>query len=112
MASLARDAGGPRLPIVVYPITDYGLVGDSYEKYANGYGILTRRAMVWFRDHYLRSPDDRRIGGLADQGGQPAGLAPAIVVTAECDVLHDEVSPMPMHCNAPACQSNTRSLPG
>src|SRR5437763_2487436 len=62
VALLARDAGGPRLSLqsLVYPITDYGLVGDSYEKYADGYGILTRGAMVWFRDHYLRSPDDAK----------------------------------------------------
>ena len=74
VALLARDAGGPRLRLqsLVYPITDYGLVGDSYEKYANGYGILTRGAMVWFRDHYLRSPRGReRLARLADQGGQP-----------------------------------------
>ena len=74
VALLARDAGGPRLSLqsLVYPITDYGLVGDSYEKYANGYGILTRGAMEWFRDHYLRSPRGRAgLAGLADQGGQP-----------------------------------------
>ncbi len=64
VALLARDAGSPRLSLqsLVYPIADYGLVGDSYEKYANGYGILTRGAMEWFRDHYLRSPRTRRIG--------------------------------------------------
>src|SRR5215468_2262688 len=60
VALMARDAGGPRLRLqsLVYPVTDYGLASDSYDKYATGYGILTRAAMVWFRDHYLRSVDD------------------------------------------------------
>src|SRR5437016_824756 len=42
VALLARDAGSPKLRLqsLVYPIADYALVGDSYEKYANGYGIL------------------------------------------------------------------------
>src|SRR5208283_2223819 len=54
------DTGGPglRLQSLVYPVADYGLVGDSYDKYAQGYGLLTKEAMVWFRNHYLRSPKD------------------------------------------------------
>ena len=77
--------------VLVYPVTDYGLAGDSYDKYASGYGILTKQAMVWFRDHYLRRPED-----ASDWRASPicaahlAGVAPAIVITAECDVLHDD----------------------
>jgi len=93
VALLARGAGGPRLRLqsLVYPVTDYGLASDSYDKYASGYGILTRAAMVWFRDHYLRSVDD-----ASDWRASPirtvnlARVAPAIVITAECDVLHDD----------------------
>ena len=93
VALMARDAGTPnlRLQSLVYPVADYGLTGDSYEKFAEGYGLLTRQAMVWFRNHYLRSPRDAE-----DWRASPirvatlAGVAPAIVVTAECDVLHDD----------------------
>ncbi|MBO0735260.1 MAG: alpha/beta hydrolase [Alphaproteobacteria bacterium] len=93
VALLARDAGGPglRLQSLVYPVADYRLASGSYDQYAKGYGILTRDAMVWFRDHYLRSPAD-----AADWRASPikaasfAGVAPAIVITAECDVLHDD----------------------
>jgi acetyl esterase len=93
MALMARDAGGPalRLQSLVYPISDYALVGDSFEKYAEGYGLLTRAAMVWFQHHYLRSPadaDDWRASPI--KASSLAGVAPAIVVTAECDVLHDD----------------------
>jgi acetyl esterase len=92
-ALLARDAGGPqlRLQSLVYPVTDYGLAGDSYDKYTSGYGILTKEAMVWFRDHYLRHPEDASDWRASPiRAASLAGVAPAIVITAECDVLHDD----------------------
>jgi acetyl esterase len=93
VALLARDAGGPRLRLqsLVYPVADYSIVGDSYDQYAKGYGVLTKDAMVWFRDHYLRTPkdaDDWRASPI--KAASLAGAPPAIVVTAECDVLHDD----------------------
>jgi acetyl esterase len=93
VALLARDVGSPKLRLqsLVYPVADYNIVGDSYDKYAQGYGILTREAMIWFRDHYLRTPedaDDWRASPI--KAASLAGAAPAIVVTAECDVLHDD----------------------
>jgi len=92
VALLSRDAGAPKLRLqsLVYPISDYGLVGDSYEKFAGGYGILTKGAMVWFRDHYLRNPEDANDWRASPIKASLAGAAPAIVVTAECDVLHDD----------------------
>ncbi|HEU0155141.1 MAG TPA: alpha/beta hydrolase fold domain-containing protein, partial [Stellaceae bacterium] len=74
-----------------YPVADYTMAGASYQKYAQGCGVLTRDAMAWFRDHYLRNAAD-----AADWRASPlkaadfARVAPAIIVAAECDVLHDE----------------------
>ena len=93
VALLARDAGGPplRLQSLVYPVTDYTMSGDSYGRYATGYGILTRDTMVWFRNHYLRTPEDANDWRASPLKAQSfAGVAPAIVTTAECDVLHDD----------------------
>jgi acetyl esterase len=92
VALLARDAGIPlRLQSLVYPVADYTLSGISYEKYAQGYGILTREAMVWFRSHYLRSAADAEDWRASPiRAANLAGTAPAIIVTAECDVLHDD----------------------
>ncbi len=92
-ALFARDAGRPRLRLqsLVYPVADYRLSSASYEKYGQGCGVLTKAAMTWFRDHYLRAPadaDDWRASPI--KAPSLAGVAPAIVVTAECDVLHDE----------------------
>jgi acetyl esterase len=93
VALLARDAGSPKLRLqsLVYPVTDYTMSGGSYARYATGYGILTRDAMVWFRDHYLPRPedaDDWRASPIRAESF--AGVAPAIIITAECDVLHDD----------------------
>jgi acetyl esterase len=93
VALMALDAGRPRLRLqsLVYPVADYTMSTPSYEKFATGYGILTRDAMTWFRKHYLQ-----RVEDAADWRASPlkapslAGVAPAIVVTAECDVLHDD----------------------
>jgi acetyl esterase/lipase len=93
VALMARDAGGPRLCLqsLVYPVADYRMGTASYETFAEGYGMLTRAAMEWFRGHYLRTPeeaDDWRASPL--KAASLKGVAPAIVITAECDVLHDE----------------------
>ncbi len=90
---MARDADQPRLRLqsLVYPVTDYTMSMPSYGKFATGYGILTREAMLWFRNHYLcraEDAEDWRASPL--KAANLAGTAPAIVITAECDVLHDE----------------------
>jgi acetyl esterase len=93
VALLARDAGSPslRLQSLVYPVADYGLAGGSYKRYAQGYGLLTRESMVWFRNHYLRSPKDAEDWRASPINAPSLGdVAPAIVITAECDVLHDD----------------------
>ena len=93
VALMARDAGRPRLRLqsLVYPVTDYACRGESYDKYAIGCGILTKAAMLWFQQHYLRSPADAEDWRASPiKANSFAGVAPAIVVTAECDVLHDE----------------------
>ena len=93
MALMARDKGGPKLRLqsLVYPVADFRMETASYTKYATGCGILTADAMKWFRGHYLRSMDDA-LDWRASPGLAPnvAGVAPAIVIAAECDVLHDE----------------------
>jgi acetyl esterase len=92
VALMARDSGiALRLQSLVYPISDYALTGASYEHFAEGYGPLTRAAMVWFQGYYLRSPadaEDWRASPIKAPSLQ--GVAPAVIVTAECDVLHDD----------------------
>ncbi|MDF1790759.1 MAG: alpha/beta hydrolase [Thalassobaculaceae bacterium] len=93
VAIRARDEGDLplKLQALIYPVVDYSLVGDSYERYATGYGILTKAAMEWFRSYYLVRPedaDDWRASPI--KAASLSGVAPATIVAAECDVLCDE----------------------
>lgn len=93
VALMARDKGAPKLKLqsLVYPVADYTLSGPSYVTFAEGYGLLTRAAMQWFQRHYLRALDDAEDWRASPIKAQSlAGVAPAIVLTAECDVLHDD----------------------
>lgn len=93
VALMARDAGGPALSaqVPIYPVIDYRGGTASHERYAAGYGILDKGAVDWFREHYFAN-----AGDMDDWRGAPhlaashAGLPPALVITAECDVLKDE----------------------
>jgi acetyl esterase len=93
-----RDEQGPsaRGQLLVYPVTAHWTAGfASYAEFAEGYG-LTRDVMAWFWDHYLGGPmDAARAAGLPAQAAplhapDLSGLPPALVLTAECDVLRDE----------------------
>lgn len=92
LALLARDGLAPPLAaqILIYPNTDARQTADSYRRFGDGFG-LTAATMAWFRDHYVRTPDD-----IADWRVSPllasrlAGAAPAFVVIAGHDILADE----------------------
>jgi acetyl esterase len=92
-ALMARDAGGPALcfQLLVYPVADYRCKSDSYERYSTGYGLLEADTMIWFQNHYLNTPaegDDWRASPLL--ASDLSGLPPALVMTAQYDVLHDD----------------------
>jgi acetyl esterase len=92
VAHMARDRGGPalRYQLLVYPVTDYHFDTASYRENAEGY-LLTKDAMVWFWNHYLRSTTDG-TNPLASplRAANLRGLPPAMVLTAEFDPLRDE----------------------
>jgi acetyl esterase/lipase len=79
------------LQVLVYPVTDLSFFAtNSYKEFADGYH-LTRSEMEWFRREYLANP-----GQALDPDASPllapdlSGAPPALVITAECDVLRDE----------------------
>lgn len=92
MAVRARDRGGPNIDmqVLIYPVTDADFDNESYVDPENAL-VLTREAMVWFWDHYV--PDEAQ---RAEPDASPlhtpdlSGLPPAVVLTAEHDVLRDE----------------------
>jgi acetyl esterase len=92
VALVARDRGGPGLvhQLLVYPVTDATFETPSYQQNAQGY-FLTRDAMEWFWNHYLRGDADATDGYAAPLRARDlAGLPPATVITAEFDPLRDE----------------------
>ncbi|MEU2178052.1 alpha/beta hydrolase [Nocardia sp. NPDC019219] len=78
--------------VLFYPVTDANFDTGSYEQFAEGY-FLTREGMKWFWDQYTTSADERAqitVSPLRATTEQLAGLPPALVITAEADVLRDE----------------------
>jgi len=91
---LSRERGGPdiALQLLFYPVTDAAFDTASYHQFAEGYH-LRRDAMIWFWDQYTRNPGERHeitASPLRASIEQLKGLPPALVITAEADVLRDE----------------------
>ena len=81
-----------RHQVLFYPVTDARFDTGSYEEFATGY-FLRRDAMQWFWDQYTTDPEERAqitASPLRATPAQLAGLPPALVITAEADVLRDE----------------------
>lgn len=92
IARRARDWGAPLLAgqWLIYPVIDLPDPAryPSYVENGEGYG-LSGEAMAWYWSQYAgaATPDQDTIPLLAED---LAGLAPALVQTAEYDVLRDE----------------------
>jgi acetyl esterase/lipase len=77
--------------LLIYPVTDAGVNTPSYREFDDGFG-LTAAAMRRFWDLYLDGADGLQpdASPLRADADDLAGLPPAYVLTAECDVLRDE----------------------
>ncbi len=89
---LAMDRKPPKLLalLLLYPVTDHPSAGHaSYAQNATGYG-LEAASMRWYWEQYAAgiSPEDPAISPLRAPVQLP--LPPALVATAEYDVLRDE----------------------
>lgn len=78
------------LQILVEPVTDSDTDTASYRDPENQL-IVTRDSMAWFFDRYVPDADARRDPRLAPlRAPSLSGAPPAVVLTAEYDVLRDE----------------------
>jgi cation diffusion facilitator CzcD-associated flavoprotein CzcO/acetyl esterase/lipase len=92
VARRARDEDGPELAlqVLVYPVTDCDLSAPSYLDPANQL-LLSRETMKWFWDHYAPVASSRVHPDASPlRTASLAGLPPALIATAEHDVLRDE----------------------
>ncbi len=95
-ATAARDAHLPlAAQLLIYPGVDFSGDWPSRQANADGY-FLTLADVHWFAQHYLGVTEDEADPAvLVDPRLSPlhadlAGVAPAVVVTAEFDPLRDE----------------------
>jgi acetyl esterase/lipase len=91
---LAKERGDVAFTqqVLFYPVTDASFDTASYHEFAEGY-FLRRDAMQWFWDQYTTSEAQRAeitASPLRATVEQLTGLPPALVITAEADVLRDE----------------------
>lgn len=91
---LAKERKGPAIQkqLLFYPVTDASFDTESYHEFETGY-FLRRDAMQWFWDQYTTDPSERAqitASPLRASKEQLTGLPPALVITAEADVLRDE----------------------
>ena len=92
MAIRARDRSGPpiALQVLIYPVTDADFDRPSYADPENDL-LVTRDAMIWCWDHYLPEPSRRTEPDASPLRTEDlSGLPPAVILTAEHDVLRDE----------------------
>ncbi|MEG3162767.1 alpha/beta hydrolase [Sphingomonas sp. LB2R24] len=107
----ARGEPQPLFQILVHPLTDFRLIAPSIAA-IEGPGI-TRDQMVQMRAMYLGADGDP-----ADPEASPllatshADLAPAIVLTAECDPLRDDGEAYALALATAGVETLIQRLPG
>jgi acetyl esterase/lipase len=94
IALMAKEKGTPDLQfqMLLWPITDANFNNASYKQFAQDH-FLTRDMMKWFWNNYTTDPKQRNeiyASPLRASKSQSIGLPPALVQTAEMDVLRDE----------------------
>jgi acetyl esterase len=90
VALRARDSGLElALQVLVYPVTDSDLDSESYLRLATGLN-LTRAKMEWYWQQYLGGADGSHPEASPLRAPDLAGVAPALVQTAEHDPLLSE----------------------
>lgn len=104
VALMAKDKGTPKLKFqaLLWPVTDANFDTPSYRQFAEGH-FLTRNMMKWFWDNYTTDAKQRAeiyASPLRATRQQLQGLPPALVQTAELDVLRDEGEAYARNLNA------------
>jgi acetyl esterase/lipase len=91
---MAKEQGTPqiRFQALLWPVTDANLETPSYNQFTQGH-FLTKPLMKWFWNNYTTDDKQRaqiHASPLRASLDQLQGLPPALIQTAEFDVLRDE----------------------
>lgn len=93
MCLKAKAASGPdiALQVLIYPVCDGAMDTPGYAD-PNNQLLLNTPVMQWFWDQYAPEAADRLHPDAAPlRADDLSGLPPALVITAEFDILRDEV---------------------
>ena len=90
----AKAAGTPKLKfqLLLWPVTDANFHNSSFMEFGQGH-FLSTDVMQWMWDHYTTDPKQRNeiyASPLRASTEQLNGLPPALIQTAEKDILRDE----------------------
>lgn len=94
VALMAKSRGTPviRAQVLFWPVTNASFENASYDEFATDH-FLTKSMMKWFWDAYTTDAAQRQqiyASPLLATAEQLQGLPPALIQTAENDVLRDE----------------------
>ncbi|MEU8936086.1 alpha/beta hydrolase [Streptomyces sp. NPDC048409] len=92
-AVVAQQLAGHHQPlryqVLVYPVLDATMSSQSYQDFGQGH-YLTRRDMQFYVHSYASHVDPRDPRLSPGLNPDVSGVAPATIITAECDPLRDE----------------------
>ncbi len=100
--------------LLFYPVTNAEFDLPSYQQFANG-PWLTQKAMAWFWDQYAPDSDRRRqvnASPLNASRSELENLPPALIITAQNDVLRDEGEAYAHHLNDAGVKTATVRING
>ncbi|MEV0406176.1 alpha/beta hydrolase [Actinoallomurus sp. NPDC050550] len=94
LTMMIKQRGGPRIraQLLYYPMTDPRCDTASQRQFASGY-LLTRTALEWYWQQYTDDEDELAeptASLLRATTEDLRGLPPALIVSAEADVVRDE----------------------
>ena len=94
VAMMSKEKKGPniKLQVLFWPVTDANFETESYNLFAKD-RFLTKNLMMWMWDNYTTDPKQRKeiyAAPLQATSSQLKGLPPALVQTAQNDILRDE----------------------
>jgi acetyl esterase len=110
----AQREGGPTISqqVLIYPVTDANLDTASYLDTTNQL-MVSRDTLIWFWDHYIPDPSIRANPDASPlRATDVAGQPPAVIVTAEHDVLRDEGEAYAEKLRAAGVAVQHRRFPG
>ena len=94
VALMAKDKKGPeiKLQVLFWPVTNAYFETESYNLFAKD-RFLTKSLMMWMWDNYTKDENQRKeiyASPLQATTEQLKGLPPALIQTAQNDILRDE----------------------